>query len=158
MTGAFLSQKVAWWRHQMDTFAALLVICARNSQVPGDFPAQRPVTRSFDVFFDLHPNKRFSKQSWGWWFETSSPSLWRHCNGLVWWGDVMFSLASSQTNSQDVGDLSRRDAHVMSLQCILYITRRLIGPWCPIYALGGYIWIYKTGTNHEKAHAVLRYR
>ena len=28
---------------------------------PGDFPAQRPVTRSFDVFFDLRPNKRLSK-------------------------------------------------------------------------------------------------
>ena len=29
---------------------------------PGEFPAQRPVTRSFDVFFDLCPNKRLSKQ------------------------------------------------------------------------------------------------
>ena len=47
---------------------------------PGEFPAQRPVTRSFDVFFDLCPNKRLSKQPWGWWFETTSWSLWRHCN------------------------------------------------------------------------------
>ena len=37
---------------------------------PGEFPTQRPVTRSFDVYFDLRPNKRLSKQSWGWWFET----------------------------------------------------------------------------------------
>ena len=44
-----------WWRHQMETFSALLAICAGNSPVPGEFPAQRPVTRSFDVFFDLHP-------------------------------------------------------------------------------------------------------
>ena len=29
---------------------------------PGDFPTQRPVTRSFDVFFDLRLNKRLSKQ------------------------------------------------------------------------------------------------
>ena len=43
----------AWWRHQMETFSALLAICAGNSPVPGEFPAQRPVTRSFDVFFDL---------------------------------------------------------------------------------------------------------
>ena len=50
---------------------------------PGEFPAQRPVTRSFDVFFDLDLNKRLSKQSWGWWFETPSWSLWRHCNGLI---------------------------------------------------------------------------
>ena len=47
---------------------------------PGEFPTQRPVTRSFDVFFDLRLNKRLSKQPWGWWFETLSSSLWRHCN------------------------------------------------------------------------------
>ena len=69
-----------WWRHQMETFSALLAICAENSPVPGEFPAQRPVTRSFDVFFDLRPNKRLSKQSWGWWSETPSSSLWRHRN------------------------------------------------------------------------------
>ena len=70
----------SWWRHQMETFSALLAICAGNSPVPGEFPAQRPVTRSFDVFFDLCLNKRLSKQSWGWWFETLSCPLWRHCN------------------------------------------------------------------------------
>ena len=46
----------------------------------GEFPAQRPVTRSFDVFLDLGLNKRFSKQSRGWWFETQSRQLWRHSN------------------------------------------------------------------------------
>ena len=50
---------------------------------PGEFPAQRPVTRSFDVFFDLRLNKRSSKQPWGWWFETPPWSLWRHCNGAL---------------------------------------------------------------------------
>ena len=65
-----------WWRHQMETFSALLAICAGNSPVPGEFPAQRPMTRSFDVFFDIRLNKR----SWGWWFETLSCPLWRHCN------------------------------------------------------------------------------
>ena len=69
-----------WWRHQMETFSALLAICAGNSPVPDEFPAQRPVTRSFDVSFDLRLNKRLSKQSWGWWFETRSHPLWRHCN------------------------------------------------------------------------------
>ena len=71
-----------WWRHQMETFSALLAICAGNSPVPGEFPAQRPVTRSFDVFFDLRLNKRLSKQSWGRWFETLSCPLWRHFNGI----------------------------------------------------------------------------
>ena len=71
------------WRHQMETFSALLAICAGNSPVPGEFPTQRPVTRSFDVYFDLRPNKWLSKQSWGWWFETLSCSLWRHRNRVI---------------------------------------------------------------------------
>ena len=74
-----------WWRHQMETFSALLAICAGNSPVPGDFPAQRPVTRSFDVFFDLCLNKRLGKQSWGWWFETLSHPLWRPRNDTRPW-------------------------------------------------------------------------
>ena len=45
-----------------------------------EFPAQRPVIWCFDVFFDLHLNKRLSKQWWGWWFEMPSHLLWRHCN------------------------------------------------------------------------------
>ena len=65
MTGAFLGTEIAethidirtwtspWWRHQMEAFSALLAICAGNSPVTGEFPAQRPVTRSFDVLFDL---------------------------------------------------------------------------------------------------------
>ena len=52
-----------------------------NSPVTGEFPSQRLVTRSFDVFFDLRLNKRFSKQSRRRWFEASSGTLWRHCNG-----------------------------------------------------------------------------
>ena len=72
----------SWWRHQMEPFSALLDLCAGNSPVSGEFPAQRPVGRSFDVFFDLRVNKRLSKQSWGWWFETLSRSFWRHHNGI----------------------------------------------------------------------------
>ena len=55
-------------------------ICAGNSTVPGEFPTQRPVTRGFDVYFDLRSNKRLSKQWWGWWFETASRPSWRHRN------------------------------------------------------------------------------
>ena len=46
----------------------------------GEFTAHRPVTRGFDVFLGLRLNKRLSKQSWGWWFETLSRPLRRHCN------------------------------------------------------------------------------
>ena len=59
----------------MEIFSALLAIGARNSPVPGEFTTQRPVTRSFDVFFDLRLNKRLSKQSRGWWFEMLSRLL-----------------------------------------------------------------------------------
>ena len=61
----------------METFSALLSLCA------GEFPSQKPVTQSFDVFFDLRLNKMLSKQSWGWWFETLSRSLWRQCNVML---------------------------------------------------------------------------
>ena len=64
----------------MEAFSALLVHCAGNLPVTGELPSQRPVTRSFDVFFDLRLNRQLSTQSWGWWFETPSRPLWRHCN------------------------------------------------------------------------------
>ena len=69
---------VSMWKHW--NIFRVTGPCARNSPVTGEFPAQRPVTRSFDVFFDLRLKKRLSKQSWGWWFEKPSCSLWRHCN------------------------------------------------------------------------------
>ena len=66
--------------HHMTTtsnrnISALLAICAGNSPVSGAFPAQRQVTRSFYVFFDLRPNKRLGKQLRSWWFETHSPPI-----------------------------------------------------------------------------------
>ena len=68
----------------METFSALLAICAGNSPVTGEFPAQKPATQSFDVFFDPRLNERLSKQSWDWWFETPSHPLWRHSNVHGW--------------------------------------------------------------------------
>ena len=64
----------------IEIFSALLALCAGNSPVTGEFPSQRPVTRSCNVFIDLCLNKRFSKQSRCRWFETPSRSLWRHCD------------------------------------------------------------------------------
>ena len=79
------------WRRSMlpmmtssnGNISALLALCAGNSPVSGEFPAQRPVTRSFDVFFDLRLIKRLSKHSRGWWFETLSHPLWRHRNDIA---------------------------------------------------------------------------
>ena len=58
VTGIYRCQAVTWWRHQIEIISALLAICAGNSPASSEFPAQRPVTRSFDVFFDLYLNKR----------------------------------------------------------------------------------------------------
>ena len=87
-----------WWQHQMEIFSALLALCAGNSPVTGEFPSERPVTRSFDVSFDLRLNKRFSKQSWGWWFETPWHSLWRDWNAIhdLWYQTKISTLFKPQ--------------------------------------------------------------
>ena len=81
--GLFTFSKPSWWRHQMETFSALLALCAGNSPITGEFPAQRPVTRSFDVFLDLRLKQQLSKQWRRRWFMTQSDSLWRHCNDTL---------------------------------------------------------------------------
>ena len=62
----------------------LLAFWSGNSPVTGEFPAKRPVTRSFDVFFDLRLNEWLGKRSRDWWFETPSRPLWRHSNVLLY--------------------------------------------------------------------------
>ena len=96
-----------WWRHQMETSAALLGLCA-GTEFTGHrwIPPQRPVTRSFVVFFDPCLNKRLSSQSWGWWYETPSCSLWCHCSVTVtsqsWCGSTV----------------------VLPVRCVRYVPRR----------------------------------
>ena len=99
---------MTWWRHQMETFSALLALCAGNSPVSGEFPAQRPVTRSFDVFFDLRLIKQLSKHSRGWWFETLSRPLWRHCNGCIPYHVILgyVIITPDSTNSSQHGQWS----------------------------------------------------
>ena len=53
------SSNITWWRHQMETFSALLAFCEGKST--GGFPSQKPVAQIFDVFFDLRLNKRFKQ-------------------------------------------------------------------------------------------------
>ena len=115
------SQFFPWWRHQMETFSALLSFCAGNSPVTGEFPAQRPVTRSFDTFFDLCLNKRLSKQSWGWWSETPSSSLWRHYNATG-----LFRESKVNTIATDV---SGSTCHCHYLQWRMVSTTRSIHCW-----------------------------
>ena len=72
--------RVTWWRHQMETFSVLLAICAGNSPVPmkSQHKGQWRGALMFSLIYAL--NKRLRKHSWGWWFETQSRPLWRHCN------------------------------------------------------------------------------
>ena len=92
----YLIAKHIWNQYTKKVYCFILMMTSSNGNIfrvtgplcgeftgPGEFPTQRPVTRSFNVFFDLLLNKRLSKQPWGWWFETPSWSLWRQCNGIA---------------------------------------------------------------------------
>ena len=83
----------------METFSALLALCVDNSPVTSEFPVQRTMTRSFDVFFHLCLNKWLSKHSWGWWIETPSRPLWRHCNesNIAIGSQIAKSIGSTST-------------------------------------------------------------
>ena len=82
-------QLIWWWIHddiiKWKHFPRYWSFVRGILPVTGEFPAQRPVTQSFDVFFDLRLYKRLSKQSWGWWSEMPSSSLWCHCNAFMWY-------------------------------------------------------------------------
>ena len=69
---------MSWWRHQIETFSALLALYEWNPPLTGGFPSQRPVRGTLIFFFDLCLNKRLSKQPRRRWFETPSRSPWRH--------------------------------------------------------------------------------
>ena len=85
----------------MERFFALLALSAGNSSVSGEFPSQRLVTRSFDIFYDLHLNKRLSKQSRRRWFEMLSRSLWRHSNDIAHMVSL-FNLYAIMKNAKNV--------------------------------------------------------
>ena len=80
LQGATARNFSPWWRHHMETFSALLALCAGSSPVTCEFLSQRHVTNNFDVFFDLHPNIQLGEQPRRRWFETPLRSLLRH-----WW-------------------------------------------------------------------------
>ena len=73
------------WRHHV--IKPLKLMEESITMQCGEFIGHRWIPRTkasdADVFFDLSLNKRLSKQSWGWWFETPLRPLWRHCNGQM---------------------------------------------------------------------------
>ena len=120
-------------RHSMMTslngnIFALLAFCAENSPVTGEFPAQRPVTQSFDVFFDLRQNKRLSEQLWGGLFETPSRPLWRHFNAPLARDPFVLKTPNVQykTSSLNIAFVFLQRIHDMHPMCILYTTPALL--------------------------------
>ena len=77
---AFPSDVVPWWRHQMETFSALLAFVRGIHQSPVNSPHNGQWRGALIFSLIRALNERLSKQSWGWWFETPSRSLWRHFN------------------------------------------------------------------------------
>ena len=111
-----------------------MALSAGISPVTGEFPSRRPVTRSFDIFFDLRLNKRLSKQSWGWWFEGPSRSLWRHCND-----HVRCCICALTTSSKQEPSLSFYGAWCINMFIKYNIYTDLIGIWLYTHI---YIYIY----------------
>ena len=91
----------------METFSTLLSISGGNLPVTSEFPAQRPVRRSVDVFIDLRLNKRLSKQSWGWWFETLSRPLWCDSNVSSYFLILLGGVRSSSVDKSKPDKRSR---------------------------------------------------
>ena len=48
--------RLSWWRYQMETFLSLLALCEGNSQMTVEFPSQRSLTQSFDVWICARTN------------------------------------------------------------------------------------------------------
>ena len=88
----------------------------------------KPVTRSFDVFFDLRLNKRLSKQSWNWWFETPLWPLWRHRNEISIISELLFMLFhSSCENVMTWEHLWRCDIFFTRLIWAICLVKQFLG-------------------------------
>ena len=95
-----LCTHIPWWRHQMETFSALLAFCGGIHRSPVNSPHKGKWRGALMFSLICALNKRLSKQSWGWWFETPSCSLWRHCNVF---DDKSWALGQSQNGRNILG-------------------------------------------------------
>ena len=113
----------------METFSALLAICEGNSPVPDEFPTQRPVTRSFDILFYMRLNKRLSKQSCGWWFETPSRSLWRHRDVVGLWRGMWWLRYSRQLWCNRCRQRRYRHSFVLKRNYFRFVKAKFFHGW-----------------------------
>ena len=128
-----------WWRHQMKTVSAVLAGCEGNPPVTAGFPSQRPITRSFHIFFDVRLNKRFSKHPKCRWFETPSRSLLRHpkviflhaCFWLCLFVNFGFGLTSTHTHVCKHIDICNNWRVILDLIWSSFANKRfwLHSPW-----------------------------
>ena len=149
------------------TFSALLALCVGNSPVICEFPSQRPVTCGFDVFFYLRLNKRLSKQSRRWWFETPSHSLWRHWNVLLRgktttiiyssrWASYWMPLNSTVLNFFRLFDSSRLmiasyDLHLYSMRLNYCMDNFIIHGGIPRFDdIVTTVWLFGCNEIHKK--------
>ena len=107
-------------------------------EVTGEFPSQRPVTRSFEGFLELRLNKRLSKQSWGWWFESPSCPLWRHCNVIDYQWFYLSSLAQNSNVNAYIQSEYKRQMQILKLMI------RMI--WYIFLVCSRYMFMHKTST------------
>ena len=121
----------------MEIFSALLALCVGNSPVTGEFPSPRPVTHSFDVFFDLRLDKRLSKQSWRRWFETLLFSLWRHSNAEMvpssigqWWQGMTRKHFPLRAHSMGILPSLVDSRHKGLVTLASYQIRKIAGSTC----------------------------
>ena len=126
VTVLWADRNIPWWCHQTETFSELLVICERNPPVSGEFPSPRPMTQSFDVFFDLRLKSGWAKWLRRRWFETHWRSLWRHCNAELHAWPI--SISSFRLASIHELPLWVWDGHKVALYPISYYWSAM-EPW-----------------------------
>ena len=101
----------SWWRHRMETFSAFRPFVRGIHRSPMNSPLIGQ-WRGALMFFYLRLNKRLGKQWWGWWYETPSRPLWRHCN----------DLQQNRTLLATSSELIETDYHSLSF----FMTRKLM--------------------------------
>ena len=148
-----MTVSVLWWRHEMGTFFALLPLCEEISPVTGEFPAQRPLTRSFDVFSDLHLNIRLSNRKAGdlkrYWANYDVTVMWIPYVFMPVWNDKMTGLKQQVDRS-----LLLSNAYQFCSSICEYFNITLCMPW--IWAPLCFLCVWGCSTNEiSLAHTTL---
>ena len=111
---------ITWWRHQMETFSALLAICAKNSPVTCEFPAKRPVTRSFSLicaWMNIHEAGDLRRH------RAHYDVIVMSVTSLWWWGDRTWPSCFCIRNSFQTGIL--RWHHIETIMALFQYKDRL---------------------------------